>query len=198
MDLDCTGAPNPSLSKATYTFVGEGGDDLAGASVQGVGDVDGDGRDDVFIGAPYARNSRGAAYLVLSSSLGSTTSIDLSTADYVFVGDSSADHAGSAVARVGDVDADGLDDLVVGAPFTNDWAGASYLVLGASLGGTAELALAEADASFHGESTDQFSGIATSAGDVDGDGRSDLLIGAVGDQSGGGDPGRAYLILSGL
>ena len=77
-------------------------------------EVFGDGLDDLLVGA-YDNDDGGTAYLILGSSLGSTAEIDLSDADYSFVGETSSDFAGCSVSGAGDVDGDGLDDLLVGA-----------------------------------------------------------------------------------
>ena len=72
----------------------------------------------------------------MGASLGSSSEMDLSAADYSFVGESSYDYAGISVSRAGDADGDGLDDLLVGADYNDDGgsnAGKAYLVLGASL-----------------------------------------------------------------
>jgi hypothetical protein len=75
----------------------------------------------------------GKAYLILGASLGSTSEIDLSHADCSFVGEDSGNYAGWSVSSAGDVDGDGLDDLLVGAHHNEDGgvnAGKAYLILG--------------------------------------------------------------------
>ena len=193
------------LSAADYSFVGENDPDQAGWSVSSAGDVDGDELADLLVGAPFNNDggfSAGKAYLILGASLGSSSSssIDLSAADYSFVGENADDGAGQSVSSAGDVDGDGLADLLVGAPFNTDGGyreGKAYLILGASLGSTSTIDLSAVDYSFVGDAYDFAGSSISSAGDVDGDGLADLLVGAPYNDDAGTNAGKAYLILSG-
>jgi len=185
--------------------VGENPNDRAGVSVSSAGDVDGDGLSDLLVGAYYNYDGgdyAGKAYLILGSSLALASSpvIDLSSADYSFVGENLGDVAGQSVSSAGDVDGDGLSDLLVGAYVNDDSgtdAGKTYLVLGSSLGSSPVIDLSSADYSFVGENSYDNSGRSvSSAGDVDGDGLSDLLIGARANDEGGVIAGKTYLVLS--
>jgi len=72
----------------------------------------------------------GKAYLVLGSRLAGTLQMDLSSADHSFVGESQYELAGTSVSGAGDVDGDGLDDILVGARGNDDVgtsAGKAYL-----------------------------------------------------------------------
>ena len=183
-----------SLADADHALSGAVTGDLAGAALSGAGDVDGDGLDDLLVGAEGAALGSGTAYVVLGSSLSGAMS--LSAADHTLVGNAS-DEAGAAVASAGDVDGDGLDDLLVGAPGNSLFvagAGKVDLVLGASLAGS--MFLTSADHSFSGEAVgDAVGGVLSPAGDVDDDGLADLLIGAPLSDDGGADAGKAAVIL---
>jgi alpha-tubulin suppressor-like RCC1 family protein len=180
------------LSLADYSFNGEHTSAYAGDSVSSAGDVDGDGLADILVGSdgygPDA-HSTGRAYVILGTSLGSTSEIDLADADYIFEGESSGDSLGESVSGAGDVDGDGLDDILVGK-FGNR--GKAYLLLAASLDGSSTMDSSDADYSFVGESDADKAGYSVAtAGDVNGDGLPDIIIGAHGDGA-----GKAYLLLS--
>ncbi len=185
-----------TLRDSDSQLVGEDEQDGAGRAVSSAGDVDGDGVDDVILGAParsQGGTNAGAAYLVLGP-IGSD--LDLSAADARLLGEAAHDGAGSAVAGAGDVDGDGLDDLLVGAG-GNDVggsdAGAAYLLSGTVRG---LVSLADAQARLTGEALFDRAGAAVAgAGDADGDGLDDLLVGAPSHTAGGTDAGAAYLVL---
>jgi hypothetical protein len=195
------------LSSAAYKLVGESSDDTAGYSVSSAGDVDGDGLDDVLVGAlgdDDGGSDAGAAYIILGSSLGTSSTIDLFNADYKLVGESSGDRVGWSVSSAGDVDGDGLDDVLVGALADDDgghYAGAAYIILGSSLGTSSTIDLFNADYKLVGEGSGERAGQSvSSAGDVDGDGLGDVLVGAHFYNEGGSTTsptGAAYLILTG-
>jgi hypothetical protein len=95
--------------------------------------VDGDGLDDIFVGARNYEYISGAgystgagkAYLFLGTSAGIATPL----AAYGFLGENAGDHAGHSVSSAGDVNGDGLDDLLVGAPHAESNEGKAYLIL---------------------------------------------------------------------
>ena len=200
--LDSTN-PVINLAAADYKFVGVTPYDVSGWSIASAGDVDGDGLDDIMISAKRARdwieNDVGKVYLILGASLGDVSTMSLADADYVFIGEDTDDWAGSSLSSAGDVDGDGLADLLIGADGNDhggDWSGKVYLVLGGSLDWTnSELNLENADYEFIGDEFDHAGSSVASAGDVDGDGLADILIGADGDYDGGFHAGKTYLVL---
>ncbi len=124
--------------------------------------------------------------------------VDLPDTSYALLGEAANDEAGLGVDFAGDVDGDGIGDIVVGA-YASDRgardAGAAYLVLG-PVGG--DLSLADADLILTGEAEDDYAGAEVDGiGDYDGDGTPDLLVGAHQDDDGGANAGAAYVV-SGL
>lgn len=187
------------LSAADASFQGEQAGDAAGTSAAGVGDVNGDGLDDLLIGAPSndeAGAGAGQVYLILGRARGWTSDVSLAQADASFLGEHPGDGAGLDVSPAGDVNGDGLADFLISAPHYQGAAGKVYLILGRSAGWARDVSLAHADASFVGEHPGDLAGQSiAAAGDVNGDGLGDFLIGAWGNDEASNNAGKAYLIL---
>lgn len=168
-----------SLSEADASYVGVGFNHKAGFSVASAGDVNGDGRGDVLVGAPFG--GRGRVYLILGKATGWGTSVPLSSAEASFLGETSfPSMPGFSLDGVGDLNGDGLDELLVGAPkFSTDslFIGKAYLFLGRSAGWVQNDTLSHADKSFLGSlSGDEMGTCVAGAGDVDHDGKGDFLV----------------------
>ncbi len=158
-----------SASSADLVLVGESAYDNAGESIDTVGDIDGDAHDDLLIGAPgedSTGSESGSVYLVLGPATGS---VDLSLADAKYFGSTGSVVAGSQVSGPGDLDGDGTNDLTIIA--TGD---RSVLLVSGYRSGTIDLSTADAEISYH---TD-YPEVAEAAGDVDGDGHTDLMVGS--------------------
>ena len=184
--------------------------DYFGISVAGAGDVNADGYADVIVGAAYASTTlnaagtgNGRAYLYLGSSNG-LTNIPSATLNDPNTTPTN-DQFGTSVAGTGDVNGDGYADVIVGAQgaSTTDNAGHSdngraYLYLGSSngLSSTPSATLNDPNSI---SSQDYFGASVAGAGDVNGDGYADVIIGAFGaattPNTTGTDNGRAYLYL---
>lgn len=163
------------------------------AYVAGPGDVNGDGYADMLIGGPgvdAGATDGGAIYLIYGSA--SPSSHSLATYDGRILGDSTNLGIGDSVAGAGDVNADGLADVLFGGNYSTT--GAGYLVLGKATLGT--VYASAADARYTGEQASDVAGAYVGGGgDVDADGYDDLLVGAPGNDDAGSSAGTVYLIL---
>jgi hypothetical protein len=198
--------------------------DFAGYSVSGVGDVNGDGADDLLIGAygvdPGNIDNAGASYLVFGSTTGFPPLVVLpdidpvvgadSAAGVVFAGGNEFDRVGKSVSGAGDINGDGIEDLMIGAytadPGGTEDAGETYIVFGRRTGFPAVFELQSLNPGGGGNGSkgfivagmriDDFSGKSVSnAGDVNGDGIVDLIIGAPSvDPGGRTGAGASYVV----
>jgi hypothetical protein len=166
-------------------------DEIGFEIAAGAGDLDGDGYDDLIVGCSGDDTigaNAGSIYLFMGSSNG----IDPNTELKVYASDGQPqEQFGESVAGAGDVDGDGYDDVIVGAPKVGGNAGAIYVLLGDLGGYTAseEVKLYASDAA----ADDFFGDVVASAGDVDGDGYPDVAVGKYHDDDNGSSAGAAYL-----
>ncbi len=165
-----------------YQFLGDAAIDHFGQSVDGAGDVNNDGFDDLIVGASNSDIDGPDAGLarVFSGANG--------TVLHEWTGGNFADQLGFSVAAAGDVNNDGHADLIVGAPFNDNngpESGLARVFSGAN--GTVLY-------SFYGDATNDFFGRAVSgAGDVNADGFDDLLVAAPLNETNGPISGSAYI-----
>jgi hypothetical protein len=172
-----------------------------GTSVAGAGDVDGDGFADVIVGAPAyddVEAEEGAAFVFLGSELGVADG-NPGTAATQLESDQASAQLGGSVSAAGDVDGDGYADVIVGARYYNaglGWGeGAAFVFLGGASGvADGNPATAAADIKVDGDMV-SFGASVSSAGDVNGDGYADVIVGAPEYDSGDPAEGAAFLFL---
>ncbi|HKA14048.1 MAG TPA: integrin alpha, partial [Myxococcota bacterium] len=184
------------------TFTGPEVGSQFGYAVDSAGDINHGGAEDIAVGAPLddgdgnatdEGTDRGRVYIFFGGS-----ALDANP-DLILTGDEDGAHFGAAVAVALDVNNDGVDDLVVGAPLHDAGGGAgadrgrAYVYFGGSPPD------ANADITISGTENGGMLGAAVSrAGDANGDGVADFLVGAPLEDPGGlVDAGRAYLFFGG-
>ena len=183
------------LSAADAVLSGLAASDLAGTALAGLGDWNSDGYDEIIIGS-YGDDSgssgAGAAYIFE----GPVSSGSMTDASATILGAADNDGLGYSVASAGDVNADGVPDIIVGASASDTSgtnAGSSYLFAGPISG---QLGTESALASFHGAVEGDSAGWSVaSAGDINGDALADLIIGAPSNDNTGTDAGMAAIFL---
>ncbi|MEM6829055.1 MAG: hypothetical protein AAF551_00975 [Bacteroidota bacterium] len=175
-----------------FEIYGEvGGEASPVASVESVGDLNGDGIDDLVFGAPSTNNYAGTVYVVFgkqpTDGFGTNVKVDdlNGTNGFKISGENGSDRLGASLGVSGDLNGDGVNDLAISATNAQNRTGVTYVIFGKKQTDTfsAEIALSSLDEAdgfkVVGENPDDFSGGSLStAGDLNADGINDLVIGA--------------------
>ncbi|MGD8472611.1 MAG: hypothetical protein PVH59_00715, partial [Anaerolineae bacterium] len=155
---------------------------LAQGQALTVGDVTGDLIDDLVLlvpAVPGVAPFRAGLFFGRSWPDGFPDTLALDAADVLFQGEEGVPELAPAAAGAGDVNGDGVGDLLLGDPNAASGEGRAYLILGRRDGGwLSPFNLSDADWHLGVAGTTGFGGSAASAGDVNGDGLADLLVGA--------------------
>jgi len=190
---------DPILTGTADTELFQDQDDAElGFSVAGAGDVNGDGYDDVIIGAPYFDMTyvdEGVAFIFHGSAAGISSGFFF-FADRELLGSGTEIEMGYSVAGAGDVNGDGYDDVIVGAPGANGvppfgHLGAAYVFHGGP-GGVNDNAVAELESD---QSNVAMGRSVAGAGDVNGDGYDDVIVGLSNYTDGESSEGAAFVFL---
>ena len=191
-----------------FKLDGENNSDFSGF-VNPAGDINGDGHEDLLIGASSYANGKGCNYVVFGGpSVGNSGDILLSrlngTNGFKLDGENNGDRSGYSVSAAGDINGDGHADLLIGAygyPKGN-FTGRSYVVFGGlGVGSSGNISLSSLNGTngfkLDGENDNDYSGLYVSAaGDINDDGYADLLIGAE-HYPAGNNTGRSYVVFGG-
>ena len=173
-----------------YAIKGQSSGDKAGTTVMSIADLNGDGKADILVGAPGNDSGgadAGAVYVVWgksSSAAVSLTNVAAGTGGFKITGADGGDAAGSVLGTLGDVNGDGKAEILIGTPDSKlggNNAGAVFVVFGKSTGTAVDLNNVAAGSGgfvITGVADDDAGAAVAGLGDVNGDGKADILVGA--------------------
>lgn len=207
IELSSIGTSNDSSG---FVINGSNPFDQSGRSLSNAGDVNGDGLDDIIVGAhrsDLGGDEAGASYIIFGQEGGNP--VELSALEssgsngFVIIADTIGQNAALSVSRAGDINGDGFSDLIIGAPVSSPngkWSGASYIIYGVNDTETIYLSEIEKEDNTSGfiikglSEGDFFGHTVSDAGDVNGDGLDDIIIGAPSADPNGINSGTTYVV----
>ncbi|MGB4191944.1 MAG: FG-GAP-like repeat-containing protein [Rickettsiales bacterium] len=180
-----------SLNSATgFAIYGGAAGSKTGYSVSGAGDVNGDGFADVIIGAPWINNKAGITYIIYGKSINTDINLTQLTENkgIAIYGIDFEDFSGYSVSNVGDINRDGYDDVIIGAPeaviIAEQYSGVSYVIYGNRKLYNIDLNSFDETQGFrifsYAPNYAHLGAAVSGAGDVNGDGYLDIIVGAPG------------------
>jgi len=165
------GSASGLSSTPVFVATGEGGNNHFGYAVDTAGDVNGDGYDDIIVGAYHYQEFTGRVYVYAGNARGLSA-----TPVMTITGEGPNTYFGRSVGAAGDVNGDGYDDVIVGAQAYDSWTGRVYVYAGSPDGlGATPIFTAGGEGP-----SNSFGRCVGTAGDVNGDGYSDVVVGAHG------------------
>jgi hypothetical protein len=189
-----------------FKIDGEAAGDSSGDWVCAAGNINNDGYNDLLIGSPSRNSQTGRTYAVFGGpGIGKNNNgvIALSSLDgkngFKLDGESAGDWSGFRISAIGDINTDNVTDIMIGAYHHNNAVGRAYIVFGdENVGSNGVIALSNLNGvngfKLDGEVANSFTGCSiNSAGDFNGDGWADLVIGAYGYNN---NAGRSYVVFS--
>jgi len=206
MNTDGTVASEQKISQDEGDFIGDLADnDMFGSSVTRIADLDGNGVNDLVVGASGDDSGgaeRGAIWILFMNADGSVTAEQkISQNDGFFDGSlADGDEFGNSVTTLGDINQDGNDDIAVGARFSDDGGndrGAIWILFLDNDGSVnSSTKISDLQGNFQGTLVDgdQFGFALTSIGDLNADGIQDLAVTATGDEGNGIDRGAVWIL----
>ncbi|MCT4635319.1 MAG: integrin alpha [Rickettsiales bacterium] len=177
-------AQNIDLSSVYNIITGSNAHDNVGLSVDSAGDINGDGYDDIMLSSIYESSFAGKVYIIFGRSA-KVSSLNvgsiLETQGFSITGGSSYDYFGTTLSAAGDVNGDGYDDIIIGVPSSSSGDGKAYVVFGKASGfsDVNVNALSSTERfTIYGAQDSRCGSSVGPAGDVNGDGYDDIIIGA--------------------
>ena len=179
-----SGSTSYRITDADGTVTGVNSYDYASYFLMKTSDMDGDGYLELMVGA-YAYDTPGSSAGIVGGEETPSGTVALTSADWYVTGNSSSDYVGFSGAA-GDLDADGTEDFAFGAPYGEN---AAFIINGPISG---SYTVSDADVKISHWTTSDYTGCQVAAGDMDGDGYDDLVMGSYYDDTAASYGGAMY------